>query len=632
MRLRKLVFLTSILMLVCAFAAAQTQPSETDADKAKKKKDLDDRVVQMLDETAAGAAGLRLPGNRAIVDAMSADIYWKIDEKRARELFKTAASEIITYNAETEKERAESTQPDYNIYDQDDPRNDVLQLIAKHDVDLALEILLQTRSARLAESMARAAAAGGVVDVTSSASAIDNARTIQETQLEQNFSQRAAANDPDKIVKLIKDSMAKGVTTGLIQLLQNLNQKDSKKAAELGSDVIAKLSDADFVKNQNDVRTALSYLQYAAGPLRRRRLSRCRSAAPVKPFAFADAQMKGLAGKLVDALLVPSKSMMGMTMITSALPTLEKFVPERVAALKARDAENKKSLPTEMKASMGIPKAFDPNTTPEDLIALLGKSTNENEKRMMNQALAQKISQITDEARAKKLIDQIPDEKTRATAQEQFDAMRISRAAAAGKVDEARGLIRTMTNRKIQIQRLVALAVQVQRTRKEKDIETAKDIMNDAKGNAKDFPDDEDDLADMMEVIRGYAAIDPDTAFRMFEPLVDEFNNIVQAAAVMSKYNKRDRTFKKGELVMKLNGNFVQSFGGGTSLLLFRYIPQIQMLGKADLERMSVLSDRFSRGDARTIVKLFVLQGFLAEDRKPAVQGGTGGIGMGVRP
>ncbi len=51
-------------------------------------------------------------------------------------------------------------------------------------------------------------------------------------------------------------------------------------------------------------------------------------------------------------------------------------------------------------------------------------------------------------------------------------------------------------------------------------------------------------------------------------------------------------------------------------LLLFRYTEQIQMLGKADLNRMSSLSDKFTRNDTRTIVKLFVAQGFLKEEKK----------------
>lgn len=609
MLLRKPVFLTSTLIFLCAVTVAQISPSETNADKDKKKKEMDELVLHMLDQCVADVPGLRLAQNRAIVDAMAGDLYWKLNEKRSRELFRNAAGEIVTFNAETEKERAENTEPDYNIYDPNDPRNDVLQLIVKHEADLALEMLLQTRSPRLAEAIAKAAVNPSDGDLLSNT--IDKARAAQEIALEQSFALRAANNDPDKLIKLIKDGIAKGVTVGLIGPLQSLNQKDSKKAIDLGADVVGKLADADMAKNQNDMLTALSYLQFASRP-----------APPtpdpkVKPLAFAAAQLKIIANKVVDALLLPAKSWQSMTMITAAIPTLEKYVPERVGLLRQRDGENKKSLPTEMKNQLDMQKMWNPGSTPEEILAQLAKMPGENEKRMGYSLLPGKIAQIPDEARAKKLIDQIPDEKTRGAAQEQFDAARIGRESAAGKVDDARRLIGTLTNRRIQIQQLVALATQIQKKGTEKDIETAKGMMADAKALTKDFPDDEDDLADEMEVIRGYAVIDPEIAFRMFEPMVDEFNNMVQASAVLSKYNKRDRTFKKGELVMRANGNF------GNGVLLFRYIQQMQLLGKADLEHMSQLCDRFQRSDSRTIVKLFVLQGYMVEDKKPIPPGAS---------
>ncbi|HQY68726.1 MAG TPA: hypothetical protein PLD38_15730, partial [Pyrinomonadaceae bacterium] len=78
-------------MLLCSFALAQTQPTDSDADKAKKNKEQDERVVQLLDQAIGEAVSLRLPQNRAVVYAMAGDMYWKFDEKRARELFRSSA-------------------------------------------------------------------------------------------------------------------------------------------------------------------------------------------------------------------------------------------------------------------------------------------------------------------------------------------------------------------------------------------------------------------------------------------------------------------------------------------------------------------------------------------------------------
>ena len=234
-------------------------------------------------------------------------------------------------------------------------------------------------------------------------------------------------------------------------------------------------------------------------------------------------------------------------------------------------------------------------------------------------SLTNKISQIDDDVRAKKLIEQIPDEKARQNASELYESAKISRTAKDGKLDEAKKLIGSLSKKKTQIFQLVSLALDFHKKGTEKDRETAAGLMKDAKALANEFPEDEQELNDLMEIVKGYATVNADEAFRIFEPIVDQINDIVQATAILSKYNRRNQNFKKGELVMKVNG---YSWDG---LLLFRYINQIQLLGKADLNRMSLFSDKFQRSDTRIIVKLFVAQGYLAEEKKDDNTGGFGG-------
>ena len=68
----------------------------------------------------------------------------------------------------------------------------------------------------------------------------------------------------------------------------------------------------------------------------------------------------------------------------------------------------------------------------------------------------------------------------------------------------------------------------------------------------------------------------------------------------------------------------------GGDFPLFRYIPHMQALGKVDLQRMNTLVDRLHRSDARAIVKLYVLQGYLKDDKKPSVLPQSGGIGSTI--
>ncbi|MBV9217247.1 MAG: hypothetical protein JO053_13850 [Acidobacteria bacterium] len=613
MRSQKLVIL--LLVFSCSHALlGQAQPSDSASDKEKKQKDLEELVVKILDQTIADIPALRLAQNRAVISAMCADLYWKFDEKRAHELFRSSANELIAANADSEREAA-ATALDQGIniddltamMDQSDQRADILRLVARHDGDLALEMLYQTRPPKLAEAMAKAAATGADaktgLDILGSV--MGQAKIQQENALEQQLQLLAAGEDPDKAAKMLHDSLAKGVNAGMINQLQKIYDKDPKKVPDLAAEVLRRSGDSNLAGSQEDLRAALSFLQYGVRP----------APAPgpdgkSKTFAFPDAGLKDLANKLLNALLLPSRSMVMQMTVTQAIPVLEKYVPERIALFKQKDAENKKALPSEMKSAMDLSRLYDPNVTAEEVLAQIARTPSDNDKKQLYGILTSKISQVTDDARAKKLIDQIPDDKTRAAAQAQFDAGKITRAIGAGNIDEARRLIGTLTNRQTRLQRLVVLAVAVQKKGTDKDAELAQSLMKEARALANDYPEDEDDIADIMTLVSGYTSVDPDTAFRIAEPLINEFNDLVQASAVVSKYNKRDRTFKNGELMMRVNGT-----PGG--LLPFRYVGQIQGLGKADLDRSSALADRFSRNDVRSLVKLYVVQGFLREDPKP---------------
>jgi len=629
MRFRKLAFLFSTVALLSTIAIAQAQPSEAAIEKAKKKKEMDERVVQMLDQTIAEISSLRLSQNRAVVFAMTGDLYWKFDQKRSRELFRNSAGEVVTYNAEFEKEKAEMSMQQgpmvqMEMFDPNDPRSEVLNLIAPRDAELALELMLQTRSASLADAMARAAQQ---IPGPNGAVAFDAERSkaIQEISLEQRLNMMAAFSDPEKAAKAIKDQLAKGISTNVLSYLQAVFAKDEKRAMDLAGDVVRKFVDTDFAKSSDEFNQGVSFLSYLT------RKVVVSPDASTKTFAFTDTQAKEMANKMAATFLMGTPPSFVASGMSRAMTSLEKLVPEKIFQLKQKEAQNKKSVPM-VTASVTVPASgmgsgsgigsgtaprppqpqgmgFDPSGTPEEILAAAAKLTDARQKTSAYQIAASRINQITDEARAKKIIDSIPDEKIRANATEQLDNMRVSRLLAAGNLEESRRLIGQLTNKKARVQRLVTLATQFQRKGTEKDREAAASIMTEAKGQINTFPEDEEELGDLMEIIRGYAIIDPDTAFQMVEPIISDFNDSIQASAVLSKYNKRDRSFKKGEMVMKVNG--------GGSLLPFRYVSQIQLLGSADLERMNVLVDRFQRSDSRTIMKLYVLQGYLRGTQPP---------------
>lgn len=599
----KIIYL-SVVLLIASFTFAQTSPIESQSDKEKKQKELEKQVLQMLDQAVGDAATLKLARNRAIVYGVAGDLFWKFDEKRSRQLFRDMANDIIVANQEDEKEKKERDDSgNYFEFDFESLRSTLLPLVAKHDADIALEMLVQTRPAKVTEAMAKAAQSkqkdeSGMFNFDQSAFSVQ-----QELALEQKFAVLAAEQNPDKAIKLLRDSLSKGISYNVFELLNKINKKDADKAKTLADELVKKIADTDLNKKREELAVAIQFLQMATKP---------ESAAKTKAksYKFNDTQTKEIANKLFTTFMQPSNSMQTSMMFSQVMPVLEKVLPEKAALLKQRKAELNKNLPPEMKQFEQMNKIWNPNSTAEELLSEIPK-LNDGMRESAYEVLGQKIAKIEDEAKAKKLIEQIPDEKSRERAKEKYESEKINRTANAGNLEDAKKLIGNLSQKKNQIKKLVALALEFKKKNTEKDLETAANLMKDAKGLTNEFPEDEDELNDLMEVVKGYATINPNEAFRLFDPIVDQINDFVQASAILSKYNKRDRTFKKGELLLSTNRSF-----WGNGMLIFRYIEQMQLLGKADLNRMTSLSDKFQRNDSRTIVKLFVAQGFLKDDKE----------------
>ncbi len=617
------LFLISLACLV-GFAQTTATPSTLGAPQdPEKKAKLDTLVQQSLDEISTGATSLRLPENRSVVYALIGDMYWQYDQKRARDLFRNAGAELSTYNADIEKQQSIDTARGPQGFGGfgdlafvGDPRYQMIPIIAKHDAGLAMQIMLQTRRQAVAEVMAsttrtntgRGGRGGGN---GFNAGAIG---ASQEQALQQQIATLAADQDPDLAVKLIKDGMANGVSSGVLPLLEKLAKLDDKKAADLGADVVQRVVDSDMVASQDPMRTDINFLQYST------RLQPS-SDPSVKQFNFTDAQQKDLAEKLVTTLMAMPQSQASNNWFNQVIPLVDKIEPNRSAALKQRQSEIQTTSQTNNGRNQQRQNLFNASTTPEQILAQI-PNMPESERDTAYAALGNKIGSLTDDVQAQKLVDQVSDENERATLQQQLDGTRATRATQAGKLEDARKQIASITDRRQQLQRYVAVAIAYAKSGTENDVNTAKSILKDAKALTSGYSDTGDDLSDLMELVRGYAVVEPEAAFKIVEPGIDLLNEYVQATAVLSKFN-RDRQFRNGELIFRMSGQGGgggQFGGGGGGSVLFRYVSQMQSLGKADLERANQLLDRFSRPDARMILRLYVLQGAIPAAPPPPAQ------------
>src|SRR5262249_4731176 len=71
----------------------------------------------------------------------------------------------------------------------------------------------------------------------------------EERQLEQQIAGEIAARDPAQALQVARESLAKGFSWELVNLLQQLQQHDAEKASAFAGDIITKLQTTNVATN-----------------------------------------------------------------------------------------------------------------------------------------------------------------------------------------------------------------------------------------------------------------------------------------------------------------------------------------------------------------------------------------------
>ncbi len=212
----KIPKLFSILLLIFAFTNsifAQSSPTESKEEKDKAQKESEKKAVALLEQVVGETSLLKFPDNRALVLASAGDLLWQRDEKRARQLFRQAADEIVQAN---NLPKDDSMPGFIGMFQNASPRKQILMTIGKYDAELALELLYATRPPNVAFALTSnsqsSVPAGQKTQITAASRMEDSQNKFlsdDEVRLEQSFSAQLAGKDPTKAAKLLRESIAK---------------------------------------------------------------------------------------------------------------------------------------------------------------------------------------------------------------------------------------------------------------------------------------------------------------------------------------------------------------------------------------------------------------------------------------
>ncbi|MCY7376861.1 MAG: hypothetical protein LH472_12950 [Pyrinomonadaceae bacterium] len=576
------------LVMVCAFVSVFPQTADKNEEKQKQQNALLEQIIK-------DANGLRLPENRALVLAKLGDGFWAKDEKRARQFFQTAVNELVAAQTEAEAEKKQAGNL-YGLIYGTSPRQEILMMIAGRDAEFALDAFYKSRPAKIAQALA---AANGAEKKDSEARQYAQNEAIFEQGLINKFSEQ----NPQRALKLFRESLAKGVTYEAINLIEKLKTKDLELANQIAAEVADKLAATDFEKDAQAASLTVSFVgEYGKKPDPNQKM-----------IKIDDKVLRDLTAKVVKNIL---KSDEGGYEIEYILPIVEKFAPESLAALKQKKAKFDKENKREDYDAFN--KLIEGNPSPEKLLSEADKYPDDL-KNQIYYAAAEKTAQSGNVEGAKKIISARLPENERENYLTQINYNLISQAMTAEKYDEAALLINQIPAENSRFYYLMQLATTVYQKKPAENKRQALNFIEQARALIPQPAETLEDISLLMQIAATLADIEPEQSFQILESLTFQMNEFLEAAAIVGKY-RSEGTVRKGEMI-------VNSYGSVNGLNNMAQI--LATLKKKDFGRTTVFVNGFQRLEVRVSLEMQLIENPAPTLDAPASGGSGSGVSVG---
>jgi len=612
MRIMKSI-LSMVLSLVVASSVfgrqAKQQPASPDPDKSTEakleKRVLEKKALALIDEILKEAANLRLPENRIRLQAGAADLLWKHDEKRARNLFKqamAALSDLIAESSAPQSSRILNRISDSQAMVQvrTELRREIIQMIAQRDARLARDLLRESRQSGPTAERNREA-------------------TNQERHLELELAEQIATTDPSQALQIAEESLEDGpLPEELPGIIEQLATKDRDAASKLVSALMKRLRAANLPADREAGSVAIALLRMATNREEGDPGSGEKRVSGTQPSQILDERTLrelvdiiasgALAGLNIEPTSQPAeRRYAGMVLageMQSIMPVVEKYAPARAAALKKKFSEVTSGLAAGVRGPLEQLEDVDSaaSATVDKLVEAATKAPPEARDTLWSQA-AMKALEEGDTDRAREIVDEhCSDSDQRDQLLEQIDGQALRRATDAGRLDEARQLLAQASIE----ERVTVLTQFAVRASSQGDKKAALQILEEARNLVGTQAANGAELNALLGVARTYVGLEPARSFDIVEPVVDHLNRLLAAAAVVDGFEFTGY-FKDGELMQ------VQRQSPLISVVL-QCADDMAMLARADFERARGVADKYQSIDVRLKARLAVAQGILSEN------------------
>lgn len=587
-------------------ASAQTPAGAKAAEEAERLRvELEPKALGLVEEALAEAQTLKLSENRVRAQALAAKLLWPRDPKTARAAFKAAADGVAELNAAVDPEDPQFYNAAQTVAQL---RSELVNAAVPYDASLALEFLRATRPAYVA---ALEAAGYG--------------QTVQEQALEMNIVSNIAAQDPQKALELAEESLGRGVSASLVNVLQQLMTKEPATASKLAAAIVRRLRPEDL-RSQSE-----------AGAVAQQLIALTRPAESASPVGVANSTGPGLVSvgrgvalldeqtrrELVEKVLaavagsVPNQGG-GYNLyyaFQALLPELERSAPARLAALRRQADEMERNFNPYVRQMRPYAEVLQSGSV-EALMEAARKAPAEAHDQLYTHAAWKVYNEGGDPERARQILENISNPQLRAQARKEMEQRAHWRAVQQGGFAEARQAVARLKTPEERVQALLQLAA---RATTAGEAETARQALEEARGIVESQTRGQQQFVFRLQVANAYAQLDADTSFEVAESAINRLDGLLDAAEVLDGFGQE--SFKEGEL--RPQGGYIWNE------MIGQCAHTLALLARADFERAAAVAKKFRRPEARTNARLILAQNLLGGlQRKPEFRGRVGGMSV----
>ncbi|HSS20066.1 MAG TPA: hypothetical protein VLL54_08325 [Pyrinomonadaceae bacterium] len=541
------------------------------------------RGLALVSDMVDALGQIRLPQTRVRAQLQAADMVWSSDEKLGARLAGDAVDgvkEFIGGLEASEHDYYESYAMAMQL------RQEVVGLLGNRDPEMALTFLQTTRTLPNPEGR--------------------NVQWDQELSMELSLGAQIAAKDPNRAAQLARDTLKRGYSSMLVEIVNRLRYRQPELASQLAKEITAKLMGENLLKNQDVANLALGLLRTAHGPIRNYQTTFSASDLPpgkTNSVLLSEQDFRDLFEKAVNdglsftgspGLYTPERNTaQNILSALSSMPAeLKLYAPEKEAVIEKKNTEL--NSPTDVQGLRW--QKYQERLTNLSVDAALeevGKAPIDM-RDALYQEVAQKALRSGDLARARQIAkDNISNLNQQRQVLANLESQAIFEGASKGKIEDA---LRSVCNLRTSRERATVLSQLVNQIGPGLKRAQALALLEQARNlvGTSTKVETQEQMAAVLEIARAVGRYDSKRAFEMVEPLLEQFDEMSNAAQIMNGFGQE--FYEGGELQLN-NGSSMANFAT-------RLVATLSSLATANFDRAKADADRLERPEVRIVAYL----------------------------